>query len=113
MTAKDQTWVPYDEITPMNMGSGLTRRIMAYGDDMMCVENAFDTHAVGTIHSHPHTQITYVVSGIFDFHIGNETKCVKAGDTMFIPGGIPHGCDCLEKGAVLDFYSPMRADFIR
>lgn len=113
MTKKDQTWVFYDQIPLLEMGTGLRRKIMAYGDDMMCVENAFDTGAVGAIHSHPHTQITYVVSGIFDFHIGSETKRVKAGDSMFVPGGVAHGCDCLEKGAILDIYTPMREDFVK
>lgn len=112
MTQKDQTWVPYSQIPVMDMGGGLNRRIMAYGDEIMCVENAFDTGAPGAVHSHPHTQITYIVSGVFDFHIGGETRRVTAGDSMFIPGGIPHGCDCLEAGAILDIYTPMRSDFV-
>ena len=28
----------------------------------MCVENTFEKGAVGALHHHPHTQITYVVS---------------------------------------------------
>lgn len=113
MTKKDQRWVPYSELPAMEMGNGLHRRIMAFGDDLMCVENAFDTGAIGAVHKHPHTQVTYVVSGVFDFHIGDETRRVSAGDSMFVPGELPHGCDCLEAGAVLDIYSPMREDFLK
>lgn len=112
MTKKNQTWVFHQDIPQMEMGGGLHRRILAYGEDLMCVENAFDTGAVGALHSHPHTQITYIVSGVFDFHIGDETRRVKAGDTMFVPGGTVHGCDCIEEGAILDIYTPMRKDFV-
>lgn len=112
MTKKNQTWVPYDQIAAIDMGQGLHRKILAFGDELMCVENDFDTGAVGAIHSHPHTQITYVVSGVFDFYIDGETRRVRAGDSMFVPGGTVHGCNCLEKGAVLDIYAPMRTDFV-
>ena len=113
MTKKNQRWVPYEQIPVMDMGAGLNRRMMAFGDELMCVENAFDTGAVGALHSHPHTQITYVVSGCFDFHIDGESRIVKAGDTMFVPGGTVHGCDCLEAGAIQDIYTPMREDFVK
>ena len=113
MTKKDQTWVPYDAVPAIDMGQGLHRKILAFGDELMCVENSFDTGAVGAVHSHPHTQITYVVSGVFDFHIDAQTQRVKAGDTMFVTGGTVHGCDCLEKGAILDIYTPMREDFVK
>lgn len=79
---------------------------------MMCVENAFDTGTVGALHSHPHTQITYIASGVFEFTVGDETRVVKTGDTMFVPGGTVHGCHCLEGGAILDIYTPMRDDFV-
>lgn len=113
MTKKNKTWVLHQDVPQMEMGGGLHRRILAFGDELMCVENAFDTGAIGAIHSHPHTQITYIVFGVFDFHIGDETRRVKAGDSMFVPGGVAHGCDCLEKGTILDIYTPMREDFVK
>lgn len=113
MTKKNQRWVFYEEVPTMDMGAGLNRKILAFGDDLMCVENSFNTGAVGARHSHPHTQVTYIVSGIFDFHIGDETCRVQAGDSMFVPGGTVHGCDCLEAGSILDIYTPMRTDFVR
>ena len=62
----------------------------------MCVENTFEKGAVGSLHHHPHTQITYVVSGEFEFDIEGEKKIVKAGDTMLKLNGVEHGCVCLE-----------------
>ena len=88
------------------------RRILAYGRDAMCVENTFETGGVGAMHCHPHTQITYVVSGRFRFTIGDETREVGPGDTLLKQDGVMHGCVCLEAGILLDFFTPMREDFV-
>ncbi|MCX4169616.1 cupin domain-containing protein, partial [Enterococcus casseliflavus] len=39
--------------------------------------------AVGPMHNHPHEQLTYVLSGEFEFTIGEETRVVSAGDTLY------------------------------
>ncbi len=105
-------WVPYCEITPEQAAPGVQRRILAYGADAMCVENTFETGSVGAVHSHPHTQVTYIVSGRYRFTIGEETREVGPGDTLLKENGVPHGCVCLEGGVMLDFFSPMREDFV-
>ncbi len=113
MTAvKDQIWMKDQEAENENVSEGVIRRIKSYTDELMVVENRFSKGAVGAIHSHPHTQITYVVSGKFQFTIGGETRTVSAGDTMLKKNGIEHGCVCLEEGILLDIFSPMREDFI-
>ena len=78
----------------------------------MCVENTFRTGAVGALHSHPHTQITYVASGVFEFTIGDEVHTVKQGDTLLKENGVIHGCICKEAGVLVDIFTPMREDFI-
>jgi len=112
MTEKGQRWVPHAEAQPQSAGDGVTRRVLAYTDGLMCVENTFETGAEGPLHSHPHTQITYVVSGRFAFTIGAETREVAAGDTLLKTDGVPHGCVCLEAGVLLDIFTPMREDFL-
>ncbi|MBO4915063.1 MAG: cupin domain-containing protein [Oscillospiraceae bacterium] len=110
---KHQRWVRYDDTLPEAAGEGVTRRILAYNDTLMCVENSFEQGAVGALHSHPHTQITYVVSGRFSFTIDGETRVVAAGDTLLKEDGVVHGCTCLEAGRLLDIFAPMREDFLR
>lgn len=105
-------WTPHAETLPEPAGPGVTRRILAYNKDLMCVENTFEKGAIGALHSHPHTQITYVVSGRFRFTIGGETCEVAAGDTMLKTDGVIHGCEALEPGILLDIFTPMREDFI-
>lgn len=91
---------------------GIIRQIMAYNDDMMLVKVKFETGAVGTPHTHPHTQATYVVSGVFEFTTDGETQTVKAGDGVYIKPGVTHGCVCKEAGLLIDTFSPMREDFL-
>lgn len=108
----NQRWVFHEETTPSEGGVGVTRRVLAYSKDLMCVENRFEEGAIGSLHHHPHTQITYVVSGEFEFEIEGERKIVKAGDTMLKMDNVEHGCKCLKAGILLDIFTPMREDFI-
>ena len=112
MTQKGQRWVPHQETLAQTGGEGVIRRVLAYNNGLMCVENTFEAGAVGNLHSHPHTQITYVVSGKFSFTIDGETKIVTRGDTMLKEDGVIHGCTCLEAGVLLDIFTPMREDFV-
>jgi quercetin dioxygenase-like cupin family protein len=110
---KDAKWVFAKDIEGEAAAPGVTRRVLAYCDAMMCVENYFDSGAVGAAHSHPHTQITYVAEGRFRFTIGDEVKEVSKGDTLCKQDGVTHGCVCLEKGVLVDFFTPIREDFIK
>lgn len=109
---KNQRWVFHKDITAQEGAEGVERRVLAYCDNVMCVENYFQKGAVGSLHSHPHTQITYVASGRFEFTIDGETHVVAAGDTLLKQDGVVHGCTCLEEGILVDIFTPMRQDFV-
>lgn len=109
---KGQPWVFHKDTEAVSGGPGVTRRVLAYCDQLMCVENQFEAGAVGQLHSHPHTQLTYVAEGSFSFTIGQETRIVRKGDTLLKEDGVVHGCVCLEKGVLVDLFSPMREDFV-
>ena len=111
-TEKNLRWVFNHEIDREACAEGVARKILAYTDELMCVENHFEKGGVGALHSHPHTQITYVVSGVFEFEIDGVKKQVRAGDTMLKKDGVVHGCVCLEEGILLDFFTPMRQEFV-
>lgn len=109
---KGNNWCFHEETESVQASEGVERRVLAYCDELMCVENVFQAGAVGAMHHHPHTQITYVAAGRFRFTIGSETKEVKAGDTLLKQNDIVHGCECLEDGILIDFFTPMREDFV-
>lgn len=109
---KHQRWVFHQDVLVQEADAGVKRRILAYTDSLMVVENTFEQEAVGKLHHHPHTQITYIVSGEFDFTIGGETRTVRAGDTLLKEDGVEHGCVCKEAGVLVDIFTPMRQDFL-
>ena len=111
-TEKNQRWVFNSDIDLQPCAPGVARKILAYNDGLMCVENHFEKGGIGSMHKHPHTQITYVVSGRFRFTIGDEVHEVTAGDTMLKTNEVLHGCECLEAGILLDMFTPMREDFV-
>lgn len=110
---KDQTVLYHGDAEAVQAAEGVVRRVLSYDDNVMCVENVFETGAVGALHSHPHTQLTYIVSGRFRFTVGDKTMEVSAGDTLLKKNGVLHGCVALEGGVMLDFFTPMRGDFVK
>lgn len=91
----------------------VSRKIMAYNDNLMVVKVRFKAGSCGNMHSHPHCQITYVESGVFEFTIGDETRIVRAGDMLMKVPNVVHGCKCLEDGMLIDTFTPMRKTFIK
>lgn len=91
---------------------GVTRQILGHDAELMMVRVTFDAGAVGQIHSHPHRQVTYVERGRFRFTLNGRETDVSAGDCWFVPPGAPHGAVALESGALIDVFSPARADFL-
>ena len=109
----NQPFVMNEEYELEDQGGGVSRKILAYGDNLMQVEVHFEKGAIGAMHSHPHTQLTYVLEGKFEFTIGDEKKIVEKGDTLYKVADVVHGCVCLEKGILLDTFTPYREDFLK
>jgi len=94
------------------VGPGLKRKIMGYDDKIMLVKVDFQVGAIGVMHEHYHSQVTYVESGEYELTIGEETKTVKGGDSFYIPPHVMHGAVCTEAGVLIDVFSPIREDFM-
>ncbi|MFP5077764.1 cupin domain-containing protein [Rhizobium sp. YIM 134829] len=91
---------------------GNKRRIICYTAELMMVEFAFEAGGEGWIHDHPHVQSSYVAEGSFDVTIDGRTERLKAGDSFIVPSGLKHGVKALEKGRLVDCFTPHRADFL-
>ena len=107
-----QTFVHPENMAWIELGGGMRRKIEAYNGEMMLVEVNFGEGAVGSDHSHPHTQISYVLEGEFTYHIEGETRRMVKGDSIVVDGGKLHGCTCVKAGTLLDIFAPMRKDFV-
>lgn len=102
---KETPWEP--------AGEGVVRQIMGYDGQIMMVKVKFEKGAVGALHSHYHSQATYVQSGKFEFTVNGVTKIVEAGDALYKEPDVVHGCVCLEAGILIDCFTPMREEFLK
>ena len=95
-----------------DLGNGIQRQMLGYDDKIMLVKVKFEAGAIGAMHEHHHSQVTYVESGLFDMTIGDETKRITTGDAYYVLPHILHGITCIEPGVLLDVFSPLREDFL-
>ena len=91
---------------------GNRRRVLLHTDELMMVEFAFEKGGEGWLHSHPHVQSSYVAEGRFEVTIDGRTERLDAGDSFIVPSGLQHGVKALEKGRLVDCFTPHRADFL-
>ena len=104
----------YDDQTVANaLNDKISRKVLAHDKDLMVCHLYFEEGGVGAEHSHPHSQIGYVISGEYEFSLDKEKSILKSGDSVYIPSGVPHGIVCLKKGEFLDIFTPEREDFLK
>ena len=110
MTTKN--YFPAKDTALETVADGLSRKLGAHNDNLMVVEVHFEAGTTAPLHHHEHEQITYVMSGKFEFTLGDNTYVVGAGDSLYKQPNIEHGATCLESGTLLDVFTPRRDDFL-
>ena len=94
------------------VGDGLTRQLFGYDDSILMARVEFEEGAVGAVHAHMHSQVSYVESGEFDVYIDGVEKRLGPGDSFYIHPNLDHGAVCRKAGVLLDVFSPVREDFL-
>lgn len=104
------------EITSEVIAQGRARYLAHLSNLMMVVIDFHDGPAPqpDPPHSHPHEQISYVVSGEINFVLGDEVTHLGPGDIFIVPPNTPHSIQLLnEKARLVDTFSPIRKDFLK
>jgi len=101
-----------EDAAPITVGEGVKRKILSRGGALMAVEVSFKKGAAGELHSHPHEQVSYIVSGTFEVEIDRDRKAVCTGDSYYVPPNVLHGVVALEDSVILDIFTPQREDFL-
>ncbi|MEU3726498.1 cupin domain-containing protein [Streptomyces sp. NPDC031705] len=99
------------DVTGREAFDNLTRRVLAHNDTLMLVEHVMEKGSVFPLHSHPHEQLAYLVSGHIRVRAGDEDFEAVAGDSFVVRGGIEHQVHAIEKSVALDVFTPYRADY--
>lgn len=103
--------IELDSVSPVEMFPGVVRRTMTYGERLMLIQGTMDEGAIVPMHTHPHEQTGYLVSGRFLFELGDETQELKPGDCWMVPSNVPHKVTALEPSVFVDIFSPPREEY--
>ena len=112
MKRQSQAFMLGDRIPRESVGEGVARQLFGYDDSILMARVEFEVGAVGDIHSHTHSQVSYVESGEFDFFIDGVETRLGPGDSFYIAPNLDHGAVCRDAGVLLDVFSPVRDDFL-
>lgn len=112
-TFPDFVIVTHEEGKESAPENGLKRRVLAYNDKLFLAEHEMVKGWAGTVHSHPHEQIVYVVRGHLKIACKGKTVDIRTGDTFVVRGGVEHGASAVEDSLVIDVFTPCREGYIR
>ncbi len=101
-----------DAAPKRTVGDGIEQQIFGFDPSILMSKASFAQGSVGSTHSHPHAQVTYVESGEFKVKIGEQIQVLAAGEAFYVPPNAVHGAICLQAGALIDVFSPIRDDFL-
>jgi len=109
---ESNVFVKAELLSWQTVGDGVQRKILGYDPKIMMVCVKFRKGSVGSLHKHPHRQVTFIERGSFDVQIGADKKTLKAGDCYYIPPDVEHGVIALEDSSLVDVFTPAREDFL-
>lgn len=90
----------------------ITQKTLVHGDKTLMVEFRLQKGASLPLHSHPHEQTGYLVTGHIRLTIGQDVHDVLPGDSWCIPGDTQHCAESIEESVAVEVFSPVREDYL-
>jgi len=90
---------------------GIKRKTLVYGDNTLLTEFKLEKGKTLPMHSHPHEQTGYLVSGHMVLIVDGSRHEMRPGDSWAIPGNVEHGADVYEDSVAIEVFSPVREDY--
>ncbi len=94
------------------IAEGALMKPLVHGEKTLLIEANLKKGAVHNLHSHPHEQTGYLVSGRLMMTIGDERLEAEPGDSWCVPGGVEHSGETLEDSVVIEVFSPVRKEYL-
>lgn len=94
---------------------GVNLDSLAVGEKSMVTKMNYVKGNYATMHTHPHEQCGYVISGEYRLIVEGDEKIdviMHSGDSYAIPGNAPHSFEVIEGGEVIDIFTPHREDYL-
>lgn len=94
------------------VADGVELKVLTHGDKTLTTQFRLTAGHSLPLHTHPHEQAGYLVSGRIVLTIGGTEWEAAPGDSWCIPGGVEHSARVLEESIAIEVFSPVREDYI-
>jgi quercetin dioxygenase-like cupin family protein len=111
-TVKEIIMVIKKEGAKKRVFKGVSLDSLAVGEKSMVSKMNYVEGNFATLHHHPHEQCGYVISGKYLMVVDGEEYELNPGDSYAVPGNVPHSFKVIEGGEVIDFFTPIREDYL-
>lgn len=91
---------------------GIEMKTLVYGDKTLMTQFNLKKESVLPLHSHPHEQTGYLVSGKIKLIIDGNACIAEPGDSWTIKGDVEHQAVILEDSVAIEVFSPVRDDYL-
>lgn len=98
------------DIQPKQLIDGAEAKFV-HGDNITFATWNFSAGVALPEHSHPHEQMTRLISGRFELTIDGEAQILTENDIAVIPSGAVHSGKAIENSLMIDVFSPVREDY--
>ena len=89
----------------------ISRKIVA-AERQMVAQVYLKRGAHVPVHQHDSEQLTYVLQGALRMVVDGETVLVREGELVHIPARASHQTEALDDTFELEFFSPVRAEWL-
>jgi quercetin dioxygenase-like cupin family protein len=91
---------------------GVWRKTLVHSENLMLVLFQWRKDVSLPLHSHPHRQAGYIISGAIELTVGDEKYIAREGCSYIVSGNEPHCARALEDTVLIDVFTPRREDYL-
>ena len=92
--------------------TGVYMKTVVYGEKTLMTKFFIKKGSRIPVHSHPHEQTGYMVSGALQFILGDKEYEARPGDSWCILPDVKHGAYCRKESVVIEVFSPLREEYL-
>ncbi len=105
------TFYDFEKMPIEKLNDKISRQYIYAGQSML-VKWIFKKGAEVPLHHHVNEQITWITKGSVKVYTQGKEFIVKAGQVIVFPPHVPHEFYALEETIDIDFFTPIREDWI-
>jgi quercetin dioxygenase-like cupin family protein len=100
-----------DSIEAMELVPGFRAKFI-HSDNMTFAYWNIEAGAELPEHSHPHEQVANPLEGEFELTVNGDSRVIRPGDVVVIPGNAAHSGKAITDCRILDVFHPVREDYL-